>query len=630
MIRFGFSFLSLALFLLWQGFYQTALAQTSTEKPIRFAFVTDTHVGAPVTAAEDLQRTVNDINTLPNLDFVVLTGDVTDFGSEQEFRAAKAILDGLRVKWYIFPGNHDTKWSENGCNSFRKIFGAERFDFTVGKYRFIGCGSGPNMRMAPGLAAREDVLWVRSIAESMKGSDQPVIFMNHYPLDDALGNWYLLIDELKKINVQAAFCGHGHSNKKLNFEGIPAVMGRSNLRANQPGNGYNLVTLANDTLTFAERTQATDGQSMITKQPWHTILLQNHHFLADKKNYPRPSFQVNEQYPQVKVVWEKQDSSDVGAAIVADKQVAIYPNTQGYITALSPDNGQVLWRFATQGKVYSSPALHKNRVVVASTDGTIYCLDKRTGKSLWKQETGYPIVASPLIDGNTVYLGSSEGKFRALALRDGSVRWEFNDVNSFVESVPVADKGKVYFGSWGSSFYALDKKTGKLAWRWTNGKGRNYSPAACIPVLANGRVFLQTPDRTVTALDAETGQEIWKSNRHKGFESMGVSEDKSLIYVKCMQDSVWAISTKTGAGEGEWFVNCGYGYEISPGPITEAQGTLYIPTDDGFVYAVDAQKKQLIWAHKLSNAMINKIWALPNKQLLVTTMDGKLVRLQSQ
>ncbi|WP_128546445.1 outer membrane protein assembly factor BamB family protein [Larkinella soli] len=593
-------------------------------QPVRFAFVTDTHIGAPVTAVEDLRRTVSDLNALTDIDFVVFTGDVTDFGSDEELRTAKGVLDGLNKKWYIFPGNHDTKWSENGCNSFRKVFGAERFSFTFGNYRFIGCGSGPNMRMSPGLVAREDVLWLRSEVEKLKGSDQPVIFMNHYPLDESLANWYLLIDEIKKTNVQAALCGHGHANRALDFEGIPGTMGRSNLRAKDAVGGYNLVTMRNDTMTFAERTPGRQ-----TGPVWRTVLLKNHHFGQETaRSYPRPSYDMNRQYPGVEVVWAKQDSSDVGAGLVESDGFCIYPNTNGQIVALATADGQVRWRFSTGGKVYSTPAVRKNRVVVASTDGTIYCLDKRSGRLLWKQETGRPIVASPLIDGNRVYIGSSEGKFRALSLTDGRVRWTFGGVKGFVESVPVTDRRKVYFGSWGSNLYALDKKTGDTAWTWTNGKSRNFSPAACVPVLSGNRIFIQTPDRTVTAIDAGTGREFWKTSRHKGFESMGVSADRSLIYVKCMQDSLWAIPTASADGEGAWYVNCGFGYEISPGPVTEQDDRIYIPTDEGVLYVVDRRTRRTAWSHKLSNAMVNRVWPLGNGRVLAATMDGKIALIK--
>src|SRR5690606_3155673 len=79
-------------------------------QPFQFAHVTDTHVGS-ATGVDDLRRTVADINANPELDFVIWSGDVTEFGSDEELRLAKRILDSLTVPWYVIPGNHDTNWS---------------------------------------------------------------------------------------------------------------------------------------------------------------------------------------------------------------------------------------------------------------------------------------------------------------------------------------------------------------------------------------------------------------------------------------------------------------------------------------------------------------------------------------
>jgi extradiol dioxygenase family protein len=40
--------------------------------------------------------------------------------------------------------------------------------------------------------------------------DQPVIFVNHYQLDNRLDNWYEATDRLKNYNTQFSICGHGH------------------------------------------------------------------------------------------------------------------------------------------------------------------------------------------------------------------------------------------------------------------------------------------------------------------------------------------------------------------------------------------------------------------------------------
>ncbi|HMT66000.1 MAG TPA: metallophosphoesterase, partial [Bacteroidales bacterium] len=85
-----------------------------------FALITDTHIGSG-SADEDLRRTVEDINDIDSVVFVIVAGDVTEFGSDAELLLAKKILDRLEKPWYIIPGSHDTKWSESGANSFRIV-----------------------------------------------------------------------------------------------------------------------------------------------------------------------------------------------------------------------------------------------------------------------------------------------------------------------------------------------------------------------------------------------------------------------------------------------------------------------------------------------------------------------------
>ena len=227
-----------------------------------------------------MRRTVFDINSNPAISFVVITGDITEFGSDEELKLAKQILDSLNKPWHIIPGNHDSNWSESGSNSFRKVFGAETFSFTHNGYLFAGTSSGPNMRMGPGQVPRENIVWLDSVLSTMKKLDMPVIYLNHYPQDSSQNNWYDAIDLLKKKNAQLILHGHGHNNRRFNYDGIPAVMGRSNLRAKDSIGGYNIVTLKNDSAIFEIRKPVIQTQSK-----WLEVSLLNHHFDQDTTKY---------------------------------------------------------------------------------------------------------------------------------------------------------------------------------------------------------------------------------------------------------------------------------------------------------------------------------------------------------
>ena len=200
------------------------------DKPFRFAFISDTHIGSPNGGAEeDLRRTVADINSQQGIDFVVITGDITELGKESELELARRILDSLKIPYYIIPGNHDTGWSESGGLGFTRRFGNDKFFFRHHGVIFIACASGPYVRMSDGHVPRSALNWMKEELKKIH-PDEPIVFLNHYPLDPGMDNWYEVIDLLKTKNTILALCGHGHHNRMVQAEDIPSVMGRSNLR----------------------------------------------------------------------------------------------------------------------------------------------------------------------------------------------------------------------------------------------------------------------------------------------------------------------------------------------------------------------------------------------------------------
>ncbi len=598
------------------------LIQTQAQT-FRFAHITDTHVGGS-TGAEDLILTVDDINQQADIDFVILSGDVTEFGSGKELLEAKSILSKLNKPCYITPGNHDSKWSESGNSDFVHILGAESFFFEKNGFLFIGTASGPNMRMAPGLVPREQMVFLESILKNMKDRKQPIIFINHYPLDEGLSNWYEVIDLLKTRNIQVSLLGHGHNNKLFDFEGIPGIMGRSNLRAKNEIGGYNIVTVTKDTMYYAERIP-----DVKTLPVWCKVALGLKEYHHEQAKWPRPDFLVNEKYPKVKADWQIQEQSDIGTGISVSKKLAVYANTKGEIVAVQQKSGKTVWRFSTSGKIYSTPAISGDLVVCASTDNNIYCLSLKTGRLIWKFATGKPIVASPVVNQKTIFIGSSEGIFRAIDLSTGKLKWQFDQVNNFVESKPLIYSGAVYFGSWGNEFYALDQLSGKLLWKREKYANRMLSPAAVWPVAASGKVFIVAPDRHMTALDAKTGQEIWDSGKYSCRESIGISDDGQLFYVKNMSEGhVMAFETAASEQKLVWDCPADLGYEIGPSPIVENGNLIFVPTCNGVVVAISKTTHEVAWKYKLSNALINAVTPLSANRVLVTSLDGRVACLQ--
>ena len=601
------------------------LFSLSQSKPFRFAFISDTHVGSPNGGSEeDLRRTVRDINAMSDVEFVVITGDITELGTNQQLKFARQLFDSLNKPWYIIPGNHDAGWSESGGDAFALTFGNDKFVFDHRGIRFIGCASGPYVRMSDGHVPRSHINWLDSVLKHTP-DQMPVIFLNHYPMDNQMDNWYEVIDRLKTKNTIAILCGHGHANKyfKGGFEDIPAVMGRSNLRAREPVGGYNLVDVRSDSIIFRERKP---GVKFLPA--WAGIKIERHDYSV--VNAPRPDFSINNEYRNVKSKWLYQSEANVISTPAISGNHVIFGNQSGLVLSLSRTDGNKQWSFQTGGAIFSSPACSHGNVVLGSADGYVYCFSDQ-GKRIWTFKTGAAVLGSPAIENNIVYIGGSDHSFRALDLATGKQIWHFDGLNGPVVSTPVLYHGEIIFGAWDTNLYSLDKNTGALRWKWNNGSAvTNYSPASCIPVIAGDVVYIVAPDRYITALDVNSGTQLWRNNDATVRESIGISGDGRFVYGKTMTDTVVAYRTSREKQFAAWKMNAHFGYEHVPSMLIEKDGAVFFGTRSGVVYSIDPVLQKTNWAHKIDNSMINTVNPLDKYHVLVSTMDGKVTLLEAR
>lgn len=598
-----------------------AVSVLAGQSRYKFAHISDTHIGN-ATAAADLQRTVADINTLDGMSFVIVTGDITEAGFDDELRNAKQILDGLNLPWYIIPGNHDMKWSGSGGFSFQKIFGYERIAFDHEGDRFIGMHQGPLLKMGDGHWSPQDVRWLDSVL-ARTSQTQPIFFFTHYPLNSEIANWYEVLDKLKPYNIKAALFGHGHGNRASTFEGITGVMGRSNLRARDSVGGYNIVEVRNDSLIYTERKPVAR-----TEKIWLQRSL-------DRGANPagpviRPGFAVNGSFPNVRTKWKHNAGYTIASSPALCRDNIIVGDASGNVSAFNSNTGKERWRFTAAGPVYSTPAVDGDHIVFASTDSNIYCLDGAKGRLVWKLKTAASVVASPVIRNGIAYVGASDGKFRAIDVRNGSLKWEYGGIGGFVECTPAYANGKIIFGAWDEHLYCLDARTGNLLWKWrSDRKGTLLSAAACEPVVSHGKVFIVAPDRYMTAIDLEQGTTVWRTNQFQVRETIGLSEDKKRVYVRTMNDSLYAISADGVHPEVVWGLNAQFGYDINSAMIREKDGVLLYPTKNGLLLAVNGTTGEMLWKYKTGVGVTNTVLPLSGKNVIVTDFDGVITSVES-
>jgi 3',5'-cyclic-AMP phosphodiesterase len=88
-----------------------------SSKPIRIAQISDLHIKPPgslaygkVDTAQALERCVAALNEFdPAPDFVVISGDLADTPSADEYQHLKRLLAPLKLPFAGIPGNHDSR-----------------------------------------------------------------------------------------------------------------------------------------------------------------------------------------------------------------------------------------------------------------------------------------------------------------------------------------------------------------------------------------------------------------------------------------------------------------------------------------------------------------------------------------
>ena len=207
---------------------------------VRLAILSDVHV-TPGNANEGkLRDAVAEINAA-DVDAVMLTGDLTNEGSDEQLRNIKGILDDITHPFYIIPGNHENNWSQSACKTFNDLWGSDRFVFTVDNLVVVGMNCGPFMKMGDGHIKQEDLLWLDSTLTAMVKPGMMVLSVNHYPILDDLDNYRAYVDILKKYPVITHQCGHYHSWRLYETDGINGLI----VRALDMGGGNYGYTLMN-------------------------------------------------------------------------------------------------------------------------------------------------------------------------------------------------------------------------------------------------------------------------------------------------------------------------------------------------------------------------------------------------
>lgn len=163
-------------------------------------------------AYKELDDFVSTVNQLKNNEFVILNGDITDFGLNSEYEWIAERLQNLLIPYIVVIGNHDML--ANGRDIYRQMFGVENFSFEVTNFKFIFLNS--NSREVGLDGSLPDLNWLRNELNTA-AVGQKIIVVSHIApfsgdFDHSLEMSY---SQMLTENRNVLYSIHGHEAKYI-------------------------------------------------------------------------------------------------------------------------------------------------------------------------------------------------------------------------------------------------------------------------------------------------------------------------------------------------------------------------------------------------------------------------------
>ncbi len=204
----------------------------------------------------------------------------------------------------------------------------------------------------------------------------------------------------------------------------------------------------------------------------------------------------------------------------------------------------MLWTFAADDEIRSSPLCNRGVVFFGSYDTNFYALNAKSGDFLWKAPTKAGICSSPAVMPAT-WSWSARRTTTSTRLtlgeapRSGAYR-----TGAAVRSSPKQYKDMVFVGSDDQNIYALHADTGQMLWKY-----RTWNFVRSSAAFAKGLVFIGSSDGNLYALDTLSGTLKWKLHTLGAIVSTPVVVG-NIVIVGSMDNYVYAAESRPASRPG--------------------------------------------------------------------------------
>lgn len=569
MIRRKSTFLLVFLFLLGRAY------------ALQFAHITDTHIGAGG-SMKNLSAFCQLISNLPQKpEFIIHTGDITEFGTEEEFQTYLRIISSLNIPIYHTLGNHDVRWNGAGWVMGERLLPnyKRNYCFTKEGITFIALDSSFPFSQY-GIIDPSQLEWLKQTLSKLP-PNQPIILFCHHPVMPSSNFLYgkeALLELLKPYNVVLFLTGHGHSSRVWQVDGINFLMTQGLVDANT---SFRIIKIENGEIEIT--TWGLDGKER-----------ENERLRIPLRRAGEPSPKQAQQNEAIPVL--KRLNGAIQADLVGEGGTVVGTSWDGEVFAVDSQRRTEIWEKRFDAPILTSPAIEKGRIFVPFLNGFVRALDLKTGSILWEVKLPQPITGSLLAEKGKLFVPANRSLF-ALNQADGKIIWQ-RDLAGTLESRPLLLGNLLYIGSWDKCLYAINGENGDVVWRRETARSRYFSPATCFPLFFDGKLIITQPYDNSTkrggilALDKD-GNGVWQIEGNFGYSTPQIYEGK--LYIASMEGKLLCISPE---GKIIWSLNLGSPC-FNSRPVIKGE-RLYIVSFNDFLFVVDAKGGKLLKKLRLS------------------------------
>ena len=306
---------------------------------------------------------------------------------------------------------------------------------------------------------------------------------------------------------------------------------------------------------------------------------------------------------------ELPDGPQWPAAVTAAEGFLVLGLRNEQIHVLHPADGTKLTRFQADDEVNSPVSFNAGRLHYTSRGGAIYVLQWPSGRRAWEDLDAGANAITPYADGllAATRQPASPGLQRRNA--QGEVVWAYPTSADAVTS-PLVHKGQACIMTLDGWLHCVAANSGEPRFKV------NVGPIVAQPTARNNLLLLPERNGELHAFQMQTHEVLWTYDMEGELWSSPAAWDR-YVFAASWAGVMRCLSLTTG--DDVWEVDLRARVTASP---LVASGVLYVVTEEGDVYALDARSGEQLFHDRPSPTPVQANPLVYQETLIVAALDG--------